>query len=329
MAITVGHGRDSWGSVVEEATYGSSPGTGESYFEIISESLKQEIEVKSRRSLRGVSDRKTTLGNKVVGGDLVLDLNFEGMGLFLKHAMGGYSFSADTPVAGANTHIFTLLDALPMGLSVEVSKGDIPTGDVFLYQGCKVDTLDFDLTSDEIIQLTCGLIAQTETADGAASATPSYPTDLPVEWRYSGTLTLAGTAAIEFEEAKISLANNLRRRFLMHDTTREPDRGTEKRKVTGEATVEFEDLTLYNKYIAGTPGTLALTYTSTSFVTGTTPYTIAFSMPNIQLTGLSPIVGGEGPITVAWPFLSMHDGTSTDALTITIVSGEATLPLEA
>lgn len=320
----VGHGRDSWGSIVEEVTYGTSPGTGETYFEIISESLKQEIDIKSRRSLRGVSDRKTTLGNKVVGGDLALDLNFEGLGLLLKHAMGGYAFAADTPVAGANTHTFTLSDTLPTGLSIEISKGNIPSGDVFLYQGVKVNTLEFDLTPDEIIQLTCGLIAQTETADGAASGSPTYPSDLPVEWRYAGSLTLAGETTLDFEAGKIALDNMLRRRFLMHDTTREPDRDG-RRKVTGEAVVEFEDLALYNKYVAGTTGTLALTYTSDEFVTGATPYSMAITMPKIQLTGLPPEVSGEGPITITWPFLSLHDGTSTDALTIAIVNGETTL----
>ena len=322
--MAAGQGHAAWGSLVEETTFGTTPGTGEVYFEIISESLKQEIEVKTRKSLRGVSPRKTLMANKVVGGDIVMDMLYEGLGKFIKHGMGGYSFAANTPVASANTHTFTLADTLPIGLSIEINKGNIPSGDVFLYQGCKVNTLEFLFQPEEIMQLTAGIIAQTETADGAASGTPTYPTDLPVKWHHSGTLTLAGAGTLDFESLKILVENNLRRRFLMYNTTRQLDREG-RRMVTGEAVVEFEDLTHYNKYVGGTTGVLQLICTSDVLVVGSTYHSMTITMPKIQLTGASPVVEGEGPIRVTYPFMGLHDGSTTDALTITIVNDETTL----
>jgi len=320
-----GYGRDSWGSVVEETEYGVSPATGESYFEIISEAVKMSCEPKVRKSLRGVSPRFTYLGHKVVGGPINLELLFEGLGLFIKHGMGGYDFTADTPIAGANTHVFTLADTLPIGLSVELSKGNIPAGKVFLYQGCKVDTLDFKFTEEECIGMDVGLIAQTETPNTTASGTPSYPGDHPVLWHYASTLTLAGTAPLNFKSGNITLNNNLPKdRFLMSQQTHEPLRNVG-RAVTGAFTIEFADLTLYDKWVAPTTGGLALVYTSDEMITGTTPYSVAFGITKLQLAGEPAVVPGEGTIEVTYPFIGLHNNDTADALSITIVNGELTL----
>jgi len=320
-----GYGRDSWGSVVTETEYGVSPGTGETYFEFVSEAVKMKCDPKVRKSLRGASPRFTYLGNKTVGGPINLDLLFEGLLQFVKHGMGGYDFTADTPIAGANTHVFTLADTLPVGLSVELCKGNIPAGEVFLYQGGKVDTLNFAFAEEDCVGLEVGLIAQTETPATTASGSPSYPGDHPVLWHYSGDLTLADTGSLNFKSGNIMLNNNLPKdRFLMHNTTRSPLRNV-RRAVTGAFTLEFEDLTLYDKWLVPTTGVLTLAMTSTEMITGTTPYTITFSLAKMQLAGEPAVVPGEGTIEVTYPFIGLHDNDATDALTITIVSGEATL----
>ncbi len=319
-----GFGRDSWGSVVEETEYGTTPGTGESYFEIVSDDVKMACEPKVRKSLRGRSPRFTFMGNKRVGGPLNLELLFEGLGLFIEHGMGTYEFAADTPIADANTHTFTLAETLPIGLSVELCKGNIPAGKVFLYQGCKVNTLDFKFTEEDTVDMEVGLIAQTETPNTAASGSPSYPGDHPVLWHYAGDLTIAGTGSLEFKGGNIKLDNLLPERFLMHNTTRSPLANV-RRSITGAFTIEFADLALYDKWVAGTTGVLTLVMTSTEMVTGTTPYTCTFSMAKQQLAGEPAVVPGEGTIEVTYPFIGLHDNSTTDALTITIVSGETTL----
>lgn len=322
---TPGFGRGSWGSVVAETEYGTTPGTGESYFEIISEGVKMKSEPKVRRSLRGRSPRLTFMGNKLVSGPMSLDMLFEGLGLFIKHGMGGYDFSADEPVADANTHVFTLAETLPTGLSIELCKGDIPSGKVFLYQGCKVDYLDFKFTEEDCVEMEIGLLAQTETPNTAASGTPTYPGDHPLLWHYAGDLTIAGTGSLEFKGGNIRLDNNLPKdRFLMHNTTREPLANV-RRTVSGVFTNEFTDLTLYDKWVAGTTGAMSLVLTSTEMITGVTPYTATFAMAKQQLAGDAATVPGEGTIEVTYPYIGLHDNNVTDALTITIVNGEATL----
>lgn len=320
-----GYGRDSWGSVVEEAEYGTTPGTGETYFEIVSEDVKLKCSPIKRKSLRGVSPRFTYLGHKTVGGPINLDMLFEGLGLFIKHGMGGYDFTADTPVEGANTHVFTLADTLPTGLSVELCKGNIPSGKVFLYEGGKVDTLDFKFADEQCVGMDVGMIFQSETPNTAASDTPTYPGDHPVLYHYAGTLTLAGTASLNFKSGNIMLNNNLPKdRFLMSQSTREPLRNIG-REVTGAFTIEYADLALYDKWLVPTTGALTLAYTSTEMITGTTPYTATFSMVKAQLAGEPAVVQGEGTIEVTYPFIGLHNNDATDALTITLVNAASTL----
>jgi hypothetical protein len=322
-----GLGYNSWASFAEETVYGTQVGTDEQYVSIIDEGLGNETSVDPRVSLRGASHRSMIQGPQKIAGDVSIEMLYEGLLLPIKHAMGGYAFTADTPVADANQHVFTLDDALPVGLSVEISKGDIPAGDVFLYLGGKVDALDFQFATAETMKLIVSLVAQSETPDGAASGTPTYPADYPVLWReFNSTMTFCGETISEFIGGNIKLENNLSRdRFLMHNTLRSPLR-TDRRNVTGSVKMEFEDLALYNKYIAGTTGVMSLTFNTGYYVTGTTPYSIMFTLPKVQMLPTpTPKVSSPGPIEMDVPFVAMHDGSTTDALTVTIISGEATL----
>jgi len=259
----------------------------------------------------------------VAGGNINLELLFEGLGLFLKGAMGGYGFEADTPVADANTHTFTLAKALPF-FTLEASKADVPTGEVFQYPGSMVNTLGISVKEEEILEMVAGIISQTENPGETASGTPSFPSFLPALSHMRGTLTLAGAAALLFKTADFAIDNKLERRFLGQKTTREPKRNG-KRVVSGSVVTEFDDLTLYTKYKDGTPGALSLLFTSDQMVTGATPYSLAITAPDVWLNGKTPAVPGEGIAEATWGFISLHDGTSTDALTIAIVNGAATL----
>jgi len=322
-----GLGYNSWVSFSEESVYGTPTGTDEQYVEIVEEGLGLEMAVEPRSSLHGASHRKTLTGVKKIGGDVKGEMLYEGWLLPIKHGMGGYAFAADSPVEDANLHTFTLTDALPTGLSVEVSKGNVPTGDVFLYAGCKVDALDFQFTTSQIMNIAVSLLGQSETTDGAASGTPSYPDDYPVLWReWNSTMTFCGESVSEFVGGNIKVENSLSRdRFLMHDTLRSPVRG-DRRNVGGSIKMEFADLALYSKYTAGTTGTMSLTFQSSYFITGSTPFSMTFTLPKVQLLPTpTPKVSGAGVIEMDLPFIALHDGATTDALIVAITSGEATL----
>lgn len=322
--MAVGYGRDSWASVLSEATYGTTPAGTESYFRIIEATDGMDRAVKISPSLQGATPKNTFLGNKNVKKQIKAEMLYQGLNQFLRHALGTYTYSVDTPVASANTHGFLTADSLLTGLSVEVCEANIPSGKVFMYTGCKVAAFEMAFETDEPVILTVDLIAQNETPNTTASGTPSYPAYHPVLWSHAGTLTLAGTASLEFTKGHIRVDNMLKERHLMHDSTREPMRDG-MRKISGEFTIEFEDLTLYTKFITPTTGALALTYTSTEMVTGSTPYTMGIAMAKVQLEKPKIDITSTGIVEVTYPFISLYNASAADQLTLTIVNGETTL----
>jgi len=333
--MAVGMGYDSWCSVVEETTYGTTPGTGETYLRFVNESIVKDIGVKPRKSLAAMDSYRDFMESvHKIGGDLTLELNYEGMGLFIKHALGtqGYGFTADSPVAGANTHVFKIHEALTHtsneGLSIEIAKANIPSGKVFLYEGCSVNTLRWTFTDGEIVEMVAGLLCSTETANTSASGTPAYPTDVPVYWRYAGALNFLGEASTPLRSGYIQIDNKLSAdRYLLNEALPAPLR-TDHRVISGEFVIEFEDLTEYNKYLGLTTGAIDITFSSVAdlvYITGTTPYTIKFDIPKAILTAAPTTIGGPGPIEVTYAFQGMYKDADEDELIITVVNGEATL----
>lgn len=322
-----GVGTNSWISLAPESAYGSAPGTGQKYLDIINETMKMTKAPKPRLSLRGPSVTGTFPGQKNVDGDVNMELLYGGaFVLALKHAFGGYAFTPNTPVTGANQHVITMADALPTGLTIEVNRGNTPAGKVFQYDGCKINTWELTADADSVATLKLGIIGQDETGNVTASTgSPTLPTYHPLILSHVGTITLCGTASIECKKIIMRGNNNLQRRFLAHDTTREPLRGTELRAVTGEITCEFEDLTLYNKFATDTVGTLLVTFTSPDMVTGTTPYSFKLEAPKLILgETAAPNVDNRGVIDIVYPFICQHSDSTDDQAKITVINADTT-----
>ena len=325
-----GQGYNSTLAVAPElVAYGTKSVSTWHIMDYVRESIKMEKANKRRKSLRTgtIAGCETSFykGKKVCGGDVEVEFNFQGMLQFLKHACGGYNFGVDTPVAGANTHTFTIAEALPSyGLSMEIGRANLPASKVYLYTGGKVNNLTFDFKTDEIMALIAGMSFKDEATDATPSITTGYATDYPVLWRYSGDLLLCGEAAVPFDGGSIKIDNALSLdRYLMSETLRPPIRADYK-QITGEIIGEYDSLNLYTKYLAQTPGAFVLKFTSDSLITGTTYRSIEFSIPSIILDGGTPNVDGPGIVPYTIPFRSKYNGTD-NPMTITVVSAEATL----
>ena len=322
-------GYNSWASIAPElVAYGMKAASGWKYFDFVKESIKADAALNVRKSLRGSQERSTFLGPKKVGGDITIEMLYEGILYFLKHACGGYSYAADTPVVGARTHTFVLTDPLPSyGLSMEVCRANVPSGKVSVYTGGKVDSLEFSCSTGDIMQMVASMLFQDELTNQTPSKTPTlsdYPGDYPVLWRHSGNLTLCGDSNVPFDTFRTKIANGLPGdRFLMQNTLRAPIRNS-MIVVDGEITSEFESLSLYTKFLAHTPGSAFLQFTSDSIITGSTARAIMFSLPEIVLSGGAPNVDGAGIVPQTLPFRARYNGSSSP-VTIVVINGETTL----
>lgn len=307
-----GYGFESWVSFAEESTWGTAPGSGEIYARLIDESMKKTPTPKFRAGLAGPGRRAKYLGFTRVSGDVQIETLFQGVpALLLKHAFG----SVITTGTGPYTHTYAMATALPTGLNMEVSKADVPTGKVFRYDGCLIDALTLNFAAEDELRMVATILAKEQVDDATASGTPSYSTDEPILFHHAGQLTVAGSA-VDIKSGSIRLSNTLDRdRFFMSQTLSRPKRKSW-RDVTGNATIEFEDLTLVDKFVAGTEGAMSLAFTS-----GTNSLT--FSMTASFLQDASPIVNREGQIEMDVQFQAI--GGNTEAACV-LISDQATIP---
>jgi len=311
--MPVGRGYLSYLSAEEEIAYGVDPAGGnEIHARIVTDGVSLEENFSEAPGLGTRAQRGGMIhGQREVGGDVVLEGNYEGgWMLLLKHAMGNYAYAVDTPVAGANRHTFSLAETLPAGLTIELSKGDVDTGEVFLYTGCKVDTFGMSLTTEGVLTFTAGLIARNEApGQTAKDSTPDYPGELPIKWHYMTTMLVAANdLSSKLRAFDVTINNNLERRYNMDRFTAEPVPGA-MREITGNVTVEFDSDAVaaggsYDDLLNAVTGVLSLVMSSgTLYITGTTPYKFTIGgVTASQITSGSPQVQGPGVMTVQHGF---------------------------
>jgi len=153
---------------------------------------------------------------------------------------------------------------------------------------------------------------------GKVLATPSYPASTtPVTFAH-GSLSIAGTAVANVQSVSVMWDNGLAvdrgrlgSRFIAEQL--ESDR----RSATASITAEFDDLTHYNVYRAGTDATMSL-----AFTVGTYSLTIAGTT---RLTNVKQSASGISILEkqIEAEFVRTAAGADSTAMTVTLVNGDS------
>ena len=321
--MAVGQGYDSYVSFIKEDDSGVDPGTARDfYLRLISESMQTTFSPQPFPGMAGPGTRKYFLGNLVVNGDVAIEFHYAQCPELIMYALGvgGYTFSASTPEPGAETHIMTdSADQQLESFSMEISRGDTPTGKVFLFTGCVIDQLTLEWSNEALIGLSISVIAQAEAVDVAAELPVVYPDpDVPVLWHDAAAFTVLGSVATQVKDGSLTINNNMTAdRFNMTNQLQNPLRAGN-RSIEGALTMEFEDFTHYTKAIDGTRGTFDVTFTSDTDIGATsTPYSLRLQASATLSSGMSMSVSDPGPIDL--PVTFFVEGTDT-VTTITAVN---------
>ena len=242
-------------------------------------------------------------GRRVVDLTLPIETNYEGGWFYLlKHWFGTYLFTPNSPVATVNAHLYQTAAALPLGLYLELSAGNIPTNQVFGLPGCKVNTFEIGLDQDSLLSASFGIIARDCVPGQARVGAPVYPTDKHIKSvhyapTYAATLaSLVGSNIATLQSFKITGNNNLERRFNLGRYTNEPV-ANDPLSVEVECVADFEDLTHYNKFLAATTGGFSIVLTG-DIITGATRNFAQFLATTSIITEAPINLQSRGPITV-------------------------------
>jgi hypothetical protein len=283
------------GIVDETPSYGTLT-TVSRFYEFTDESVAQgipRIESKGLRAgTRVLRSAQWVPGARMPGGDVTMEVANKSFGLWLKHMFGAVASSQ--PSVGTDPtvwdHTFTPGDLTGKSLTAQFGRPDqSATVRPFTYSGVKVAKWELSSKLDELVHLKLSLLAQDE-ATATALATASYPTAVSLLVFTQGTLSVAGSA-IDVTEVTLTGDNKLNdsRKKLGSPVRKEPLE-KELRDYLGDITAYFADLTVYNRFIAGTEAALVL-----NFVGAIISNALTFQLQiteNVRFDGETPKVGG-------------------------------------
>lgn len=313
----------------DETTYGTYAAPTR-FTEFTQESMKLMLDFAEAPGLRATNrvqrtDRVRT-NKKGASGDLEFVVQSKGMGLYIKHALG--KAGTITTHSGGTTskdHTYTIGD--PYGLSYTFQKGvpDVSgTVQPFSYLGCKTTSWTINNSVDGYLTWKQSMFAQDETtAQSLASA--SYPSGTVEDLFYSDGALNVASSAVTVKDVTItgSTALNTDRRFLRSSTlTKEPIIAG-LYDISGSFTMEFENLTQYQKFTGNTIGQLDVTWTAPTAIEASIYPALTVTLPKVQFRGETPTVNDAGIVTLSCPFKALYDG-SNEPITILYVSADAT-----
>ena len=319
--------------LAESSTFGTYQ-TPTRFLEFVEESLEYQIErVESpglRANNRVLRTDRYAPGQKRVEGSITLEPATKGFGLVLKHALGTASISTPSGATNARLHAHTLGDIYGTSLTVQVGRPDSSgTVQPFSFLGCRADTLSFTSSVDEILQCELGLVGQDMTT-AQSLATATYPTTgsaASYEQFYwtQGVISLGGSSVAVVTDFEMEINNNLKsdRYFLGGATMSEPILAG-MTEITGTITVEFLNLTAYNRFVNNTQAAINAKWTAATAIESTTfPY-IEIDIPKARFDGpADPAVGGPDVLTQEIPFKVLNDGTNAP-VTINYMTSDTT-----
>lgn len=312
--MAYGTGIDGQVGMAEESTYGTFVAPTR-FFEFNSSSLVPTvIELNSTpigvgRVLRTSRALRYMRGGS---GDLEVDAVTRGQGLLWKHMLGDVA-TAQVASTTEYTHTFTPDNTDgKRGLSATVQAG-VPATDgtihPFSFTGGKVTAWELSAAVDEILKISTTWIFSSATTSQAI-ATPSYAED-PIPFTFlGGAATIDGDAVSTIKGATVSWAESLDEERNYLGGTRGEPLANGMLEVTGTLEQEFNSLTAFNAWIAGTEIVdLELTFEGPTIPSESNPYKLVITIPSLKYTGEAPAVSGPEIVQQNTPFQALYNGT--------------------
>lgn len=282
----------SWGTAIATPALVALPYTG---FSI--NTVKDVYEDESVQADRMI--RYAVHGNHHVQGDIDVNLTHANYDALFESLLWG-AFTSNVLKTGTTRKSFL----------VEAGYTDI--GQFISYTGVMVDKLTLTVPTSGFVTAKFTVIGKDETVDDATLDANATLTDATVRQPYvhnGGTFNESGSGTSVITALTLNVDNGYTANFSLGSNYAR-DITPSFAKVSGTASVWFEDETIYNKFLAETNSSLSFTLTD-----GTN--TLQFNIPKVKYTGGNKSVQGQGPVTIEMPFVGVRDSSAASNIVIT------------
>ena len=266
------------------------------FFEFNSESLELDAaRIESDGIRAGTYTQRSDrfgINRKGAGGSVTLEVHDKGFGVLLPFLLGSVATTGPTGSVYTHTGTVASLNGTGKSFTLQIGKPFIDsTIQPFTYNGCKVTSWELSNSVDGILLLTLDIDAQNETT-ATALATASYPSSDSLLTFNTGQVTVGGSA-LDVTNVSVKCDEGLKtdRYFLNNSGLKKEQLQQQKRVFTIDFTVEFADLTTYNRYASATAAGAIATFSALwSGPTANTGMTVAATAARID--GKTPAVSG-------------------------------------
>ncbi len=297
-----------------ESSYGTTPGTPHSHvMPFYSDNVKSTQTLNEDKLIRNNRNpAQPTRGLIDVSGSVVVPIDQVLIGYWLKAMFGA---PTTTGSADPYTHVFKLGQDQP---SLTIERGFVDVGKFFLYNGCKVGGISFDVGGEGDPQITIDLMGAKETISGTTFDEGTTIT-LTKFNQFQAAIKEGGSTIATVTKASVKIDFGLDGDYYPIGSN--GVRGAIAdgiASVTGSITAWFDDDTLLNKAINGTESSLEITFSA-----GATR-SIAFLIPELVYERSSPQVDGPKGIMIDLPFRAYwQNDASNTAFQVTLKNAQA------
>lgn len=297
----------------EETVYGTRvPPTR--FLDFTKESIKRSQERRESAGIRAGSIVRRSDSQSAVmkgaAGSVEHEIADIGFGLLLKHMLRKTP-SSTTPAGGVKRFTFTLgTEVLSLTTQVGRVKADGSGVAPFDYLGCVVSEWKISQEVDAYALLELTLDAQNEKTDQTL-AEPSYGSS-PQLFHDGELLVKVSGTGVDVRTAEISGNSGLKtdRYYLRRNTLKKVPLNAEFVGLEGALNGDFEDLTIYNHFVAG--DLVEIIYEWVGPQIGSTGYNneLKITMPSCVFTGETPETAAPGILEENMPFVIFDNGTN-------------------
>ncbi|MDP5308655.1 MAG: phage tail tube protein [Paracoccus sp. (in: a-proteobacteria)] len=264
-----------------ETVYGTPPVGGFTKMPFASTTLGAEQPLLNSELLGYGRDPLAPIKDAVTAdGDVVVPIDAEGFGFWLKAAFG----DPVTTGTGPWTHEFRSGAWTLPSLSIETGMPEVPR--YAIYSGCVLDQLSWQMQRSGLLTATARLVAQGEAVGTVSIAGTPAPIGLKRFGHFNGSITRNGAALGNVVSAQISYANNLDRIETIRADGRIDGADPSIAALTGSIEVRFADSSLVTQAMVGDPCALEFSYALPSGESFTfTVHAVYLPRPRIEISG--------------------------------------------
>lgn len=306
------HGRGAAIGFALEDTYGTAKSPRTNWRPLISSSLTRTIEKVPRPTLRvgsaGAMRRRHYVQSDGVSGSFSVEGQYTSIGLLIKNLLGASS----TTGSGPYTHVYTIADDVPLGLTIENNRG---TGTSEILEGCRLNSGTIAVSAGGVMTCEFDVIGETgQSTPRGTAGTPNFSTtDAPILHSHAGSLSW-DSKTYDLIDMSLTVNNALAvRQHLGSTVTKKPLR-SDFQSIELSVTIEVDD-ELYAEYISDLEDDCSITFTSGS-------NSFAIELQNAYISSASDPISDANVVRQSLTFVGQSDGTD-EGLKITVVNGNS------